>query len=238
MVVHLLFVFLALTIGIILCFLINKLVENYTNNQPGFELCKNPNHDSITDCQLALKTRKWDEFNCEIANIMFYTIQIRRNIEREINYTKVIRVFDHIRNNNIEFPLECRIIGSMCTNILQCSSDPTEAAWAQSVNMFIQFEKLHILSDWDQKTDLSCNFKNITRKNSIFEGYSCHNGDLFRNVYIRDVEDMKAFPIVLFLYKRALKLLITEPRSITYSIYFHKQNLEESKFIKTFLNLT
>tara|TARA_B110000971_G_scaffold81726_1_gene83828 strand:+ start:840 stop:1217 length:378 start_codon:yes stop_codon:yes gene_type:complete len=125
----------------------------------------------------------------------------------------------------------------MCTNILQCSSDPTEAAWAQSVNMFIQFEKLHILSDWDQKKDLSCNFKNITRKNPIFEGYSCNNGDLFRNVYIRDVEDMKAFPIVFFLYKRALKLLITEPRSITYNLYFNKQN-QDSKFINTFLNLT
>ena len=228
------FIWFVLLVLTLLCLTID--IENYNSNPDGFVLCKNPNHNSLTDCQLALKTRKYDEFTCEIANIMFYTIQIRRNKERQINYKKVLRVFEHIRNNNIEFPLECRVIGSMLTNIYMCSSDPTEAAWAQAVNMFVQFEKLHILSD--QKTGLGCDSKvRLEAKGTLFEGYHCHNGDLFRNVYIRDVENMKAFPNVLFLYKRALKLLITEPRSITYSVYSNKKNSDHN-VMNTFLNLT
>lgn len=227
-------VFLVLTICISMCFRKNK----YEAYPSGFELCRNPNHKSITDCQHALKNRQWGEFKCEIANIMFYTVQIRRNIERQKNYTKVIRVFEHIMKTNMEFPLECRIIGSMCTNILQCSSDPTEAAWAQAVNMFIQFEKLHIFLDWEKKSDSSCEYNREllkTRNNPIFEIVHC-DGDIFRNVYIRDVEKMKAFPLVLFLYKRALKLLITEPRSVTYSVYFNEENVDH-QVLNTFLDI-
>lgn len=228
------FIWFVLLVLTLLCLTID--IENYKTNPSGFELCKNPNHNSLTDCQLALSTKKWGEFTCEIANIMFYTKQIRKNNERQINYRKVLRVFEHIINNNIEFPLDCRVIGSMLTNIYMCSSDSTEAAWAQGVNMFVQFEKMHILSD--QKTGLGCDSKVILEaKGTIFEGYHCHNGDLFRNVYIRDVENMKAFTLVLFLYKRALKLLITEPRSITYSVYSNKKNPDHN-VINTFLNLT
>jgi hypothetical protein len=253
------FIWFVLLVLTLLCLTID--IENYNSNPDGFVLCKNPNHNSLTDCQLALSTKKWGEFNCEITNILFYTKQIRKNNERQINYRKVLRVFEHIINNNIEFPLDCRVIGSMLTNIYMCSSDSTEAAWAQGVNMFVQFEKLHMHTKNIQNAkDNSCNFTNdgktdanwsqklektfdndfisFSNMSSTFERFSCRSDeDLFKNVFIRDVAKMKGFTLVLFLYKRALKLLITEPRSITYSLYTNKKNPDHNA-INTFLNST
>lgn len=198
-----------------------------------FKLCDNPNHKSIADCQRDLVSRTWGDFKCEITNIMYYTIQIRRNNDRLYNYNKIVRILDHIRHNNIEFPLDCRHIGSLLTNIYQCSSNELERIWAHTINMFIQTEKLHIMSKNSENTDSSNYFVKKPEVN-IFESYSSSNGDLYRNVFIRDTKTLENFPNILFLYKRALTLLLQEPRSLTYNVYHHT-NQKEKQAIQNYL---
>lgn len=203
-----------------------------------FVLCRHPNHKSIHDCQRDLFARTWKvdgDYSCEITNIMFYTVQIRKKRNMQYYYRKVTRVFDYIREHNMEFPLECRHIGSMLTNIYQCSSNSLERALAQGLNMFIQFEKLHIMSKRSEHQDSSCYFEPKSDV-EIFERYSCRGGDLFRNVYIRDMQELNKFPNLLFLYKRALRLLLKEHRSITYNIYHHS-NDNEKHAINTYLQI-
>ena len=234
-------------------------------HQSEFQLCNHPNHNSIRDCNRAIVHHKQrvlqnlDKFNCEIRNLMFYTQEIRKKRNIQHNYTKVIRVFEQIQNHNIEFPLDCRMIASMLTNIYMCSSDSTEAAWAQGVNMFVQFEKLHMHTknvqnakknscnftndgktdaDWNQKLvkTFDNDFEKFSNMSSTFERFNCKSDeDLFRNVFIRDVAKMKAFPLVFFLYKRALRLLLTEDRSIIFSLYNNNRNPGDSKTLDNFL---
>lgn len=202
-----------------------------------FVLCRHPNHKSIHDCQRDLFARTWKvdgDYSCEITNIMFYTVQIRKKRNMQYYYRKVTRVFDYIREHNMEFPLECRHIGSMLTNIYQCSPNSVERAWAQGLNMFIQSEKLHIMSKRSEHQDSSCYFEKKPDV-KIFQRYSCGKiGDLFRNVYIRDTQELNRFPNLFFLYKRALRLLLEEPRSLTYNIY-HYSNQKEKEALDMYL---
>jgi Fe-S cluster biosynthesis and repair protein YggX len=201
-----------------------------------FTLCNNPNHVSINDCQKDLFARKYGDHQCKIANLMYHTIQIRKNKNRSYHYQQCLRVLDYLRKNNIEFPLECRHVGSLLTNIYQSSSKEGERIWAQAINMFIQTEKMHIISKNSENKEQS---KYFFKKDDmyIFNSYSNEGGDLFRNVFIRDTSGLKDYPNVLFLYKRAIRLLLQEPRSITYNVYHHT-NINEKNAIDDFLNST
>jgi hypothetical protein len=205
------------------------------NNKP-FVLCANPKHKSLNDCQKDLARRAWlktNDFSCELTNIMYYTIQIRRKNNRPYYYSKQTHILNHIRESNSNFPLDCRHIGSMLTNIYQCSNNSLERICAQAVNMFIQSEKLHIMSKRSEHLDDSCYFEKKPDV-IIFEPYEC-TGDLYRNVYIRDTTEFELFPNILYLYKQALRLLLEEPRSITYNIFNHS-NPEEKKLLKKFIS--
>ena len=121
----------------------------------------------------------------------------------------------------------------MLTNIYQCSKESEERAWAQAINMFLQSEKLHIMSKRSEHSDRSCYFEPKIDV-SIFEPYSCESGDLYRIVFITNTKEVEKFPNVLFLYRRALRLLLQEPRSITYNVY-HRTNGKEKDAIDLFL---
>lgn len=155
-----------------------------------------------------------------LCNTMICTKNIRRNVDRKRNYVTFLKDINILLKKYPNFPENCRNIGSYLTNIVQCSQDEREKAWAQCVNVFIQMEKLHIAFSSSISThhNIEHQFKYV----EIFEPLS-KQGDLFANVFKRDMKGVESFPLVHELYKRALKNLLSEKRTITYQLY-HNTN--------------
>ena len=198
-------------------------------------ICSCTYHHSIQDCYKDLWNYKKVVNNsnihssrCEIVNSMFYSQQIRKNNSKTINYKKFYTFLKYLCTHKIDFPNDCRHIGSYLTNIVQCSKDPAEAAWAQAANVYIQMEKLHIA--FGKK----CEYlpKNeFEQKISIFEFLSNYGNDLFRNVFMRDMKGMKRHKLVFFLYKQAMKVLLTEKLTLTYHVvHANKANKKAVNF--------
>jgi len=150
----------------------------------------------------------------------------------EKNYKQFIEILDFIIENNIDFPSDCRHIGSFLTNIYQCSQNKEEKIWAQACNMFLQMEKIQM--NWSK----NCEYlpkKEFYNDTTTFEAMG-KNPDIFRNVFIRDMMEIKHCLRVFFLYSRALYLLKNDTKSLTYKRY--KYNSRDKQSIDNFIKFS
>lgn len=188
--------------------------------------CSKTRHKTFEDC-----LNSWSKKDtvidgpsyCKTQNLLYYTRYIRRGINRQQMYENCKHDLIHLLKSSSYFPYNCRIIGSMLTNIFQCSLDRKEAAYAQAINMFIQYEKLNLLYNGIRlktKTPIT---------GHLFEGNDIENSDLFSNVYHRDLNQMyEQYGLVTELYIRAIRLLKSEPSSILNQIYLKNKPGRES----------
>ena len=185
---------------------------------PFRDICKHPHHKSYTDCYNQLIRRNWVP-ECKVCNTMICTRFIRRNNDRTKYYNIFLNDLNILFHNYQSFPENCRNIGSYLTNIVQCSQNFEEAAWAQAVNSFIQMEKNHIAFSAGIKPS-TIRTEDQFKEVKIFEPLIQQRTDLFANVFNRDMQRLKAFPLVYELYRRGLINLLKEPRTITYQTYY------------------
>jgi hypothetical protein len=222
-------IIIEIVILIIINLLLKETFEIKNNTQI---ICSRPEHKNYKDCYEDLWKRNFGKLDCKVCNMMYYTVNIRQNKDRSQNYTSFINDLVLLLEKYPNFPEDCRHIGSFLTNITQCSTNKEEIAIANAINMYIQMEKLHIsFSDGGKYMDRNA-FK--TNNITIFEGYlPNHPGEnLFKNVFIDDIKVILInYPVILELYKRAMKMLLSEKRSITYKVY----NGTEKKYIDNFL---
>jgi hypothetical protein len=185
--------------------------------------CTNTSHKNIKDCLSSWQTGGEvgrvpnRSTSCKTNNLLYYTANIRRDNDRQYMFKKCKSDLIYLLKGDKYFPYNCRIIGSMFTNILQCSSDREETAYAQAINMTLQYEKLNMMVNGT--TCINSGIKNKINS-KIFEDANMKNGDIFSNVYYRDLRQMfERFGLVTELYIRAIRLLKTEPSSIVSQIY-------------------
>jgi len=204
---------------------------NYTKvNFEEIVTCSRKEHKSYEDCYNDLWKRNFGSLDCKVCNTMYYTIQIRQNKDKIKNYKLFMEDLKLLLNTHPNFPNDCRHIGSFLTNISQSSDNQEEVAMAKVINMYIQMEKLHIsFSDGGKYINRTGLEKS---KCTVFKGYVIEKDDLFTNIHIIHMKTLEKYPILLELYKRSMKLLISEKRSITSQIYTGYEKKSIDSFIK------
>ena len=187
-------------------------------------------HKSVKECYAALWKRDFHP-KCEICNCMAYTIKIR---QAEIDkYTHIKRHEKHDYYDKFiyslnkawcdQFPMDGRHLDSFCTNVMMCSKDPCERAWAQCLSMWLRYEKFFIAFQHSAESvpmDPEKSRSNV----KIFEPL-IKNDNCFRNLILRDMNELLRYPLLRKFYVRAIKILLTEPRSYTSKIYNWDKNV-------------
>ena len=227
-----LLVFLIIVLMILIISINLLLKESFKIKNNTQIICSRPEHKNYKDCYEDLWKRNFGKLDCKVCNMMYYTINIRQNKDRSQNYTSFINDLVLLLEKYPNFPEDCRHIGSFLTNISQGSTNKEEVAISNAINMYLQMEKMHISYSDGGKF---INREDLLKDNyKIFEGYTPDHPDenLFKNCYIDYIKDiLDNYPILLELYKRAMKMLLSEKRSITYKVY----NGTEKKYIDNFL---
>jgi hypothetical protein len=185
--------------------------------------CTNTSHKNLKDCLNSwlsggeVRRIPNKPTSCKTHNLLYYTVNIRRYNDIQYMYKECKSNLIYLLKADKYFPYNCRIIGSMLTNILQCSSDREEAAYAQAINMTLQYEKLNMMVNRTTPTNLG---KKHKMNSTLFENGNMKNGDIFSNVYHKDLRQMfERFGLVTELYIRVIRLLKKEPSSIISKIY-------------------
>ena len=149
---------------------------------------------------------------------MIHTINIRRaqrkrNIKTDTKYIYYEKFLNALNDAwSEQFPSDCRHLASFCSNIAHCSSDNEEKTWAQTLAVWLVYEKFFISFQHTQ------DIKPISRDLFIFEPV-LEIDDAFRNVMIKDMQGIEKFPLLYKFYLRAMRILLTEKRSYTRKIY-------------------
>ena len=190
------------------------------------QICNHPDHLTYKDCFQDLVDRKFHD-DCKIVNLMKYTISIRQNISScKSDFNKFKNDLQIVLSEYPNFPPDNRHIGSFFTNFYQGSTDIEEQNIAQSLNILCQMEKIHI-----GKVDDNVKEGTVSNMNDvkIYEVLYDHEGeDIYKNLINRDMIQVLRYPILKHLYKNMLRNLLSEPRSITYSMYHHNKTTKSA----------
>ena len=187
-------------------------------------------HKSIKECYAALWKRDFHP-DCEICNCMVHTINIRQSeipkytmlkkSDKYKFYDEFLKSLNKAWCN--QFPMDGRHLDSFCTNVVMCSKDPCERAWAQCLCMWLRYEKFFIAFQHE------ANNRPMTPEMSkscvsIFEPLVL-NDNCYRNLILRDMDELLKFPLLRKFFVRAIKILLSEPRSYTSKIYTWDKNV-------------
>lgn len=185
-------------------------------------------HGDYTQCMKALWSRNLDS-DCKICNCMIHTINIRRSerkkklIQSKSKYAHYEKFMDALNDAwSEEFPSDCRHLASFCSNVYHCSNDSEERAWAQTLAVWLVYEKFFI--SYQHTKDAKPISRDCFKKDLFIFEPVLESDDAFRNVMIKDMEGIVKFPLLYKFYLRAMRILLTEKRSYTKKIFDSDKN--------------